>query len=169
MRINKLIHLLILTSISLISSSFLFSYENEEFEFFFDAQVERELEKIQQKEAIVTQFSKKYILTFFYVGDQEASNHAAKHVQDLALKYNWQTYAISLDSIFITGFENNKINNGIYTEFQTRSNAPYKDFFGPSLFLFNPQNKTIRWVLTGSTAFNELEDQIYLRYQYFGL
>lgn len=168
MRTKGLKHILILGISFLMVPFGLISIENKEFDDFFDAQDEREIEKIQEKEASIKDISEKYILTFFYIGNQTCSNEAAKHVQNLAIKYNWQTYAISLDGVFIDGFENNKINNGVYGEFQNRSNAPYRDFKGPSLFLFNPQNKDVYWIVSGSSEFKELEDLIYKRNRYFG-
>jgi F plasmid transfer operon protein len=147
----------------------LVSIESREFNEFFYSQDERELEKIQKKEASVKKFSEKYILTFFYFGDQARYDKGTKHVQDLVLKYNWTTYAISLDGILVDGFDNNKIDNGIYKEFQNRSNAPYRDFRGPSIFLFNPQTNSVRWITSGSSEFDKLEDLFYLQYQYFGL
>lgn len=145
----------------------LISIENKKFDDFFDAQDERELKKIQEKEASIRSVSEKYILAFFYFGNQSCSNDAAYHLLNLATKYNWLTYAISLDGIFVEGFENNKINNGIYAEFQNRANAPYRDFIGPSLFFFNPKNNDIHWILSGAAEFKELEDLIYTRNRYF--
>lgn len=152
------------------------SSESKEFDDFFDTQKEREIEKIQEEEAVIKRVSEKYILTFFYIGNQEvsnfylgnqeASNEAARYVLNLALKYNWLTYAISLDGIFIDGFENNKINNGIFEEFQNRT---YKNVKGPSLFLFNPQNNNVHWITSWSSEFKELEHLIYTRDLYFGL
>ena len=147
----------------------LISIESKEFDDFFDAQDERELEKIQKREELIKKLSDKYILTFFYVGNEVSSKDAAKYLQNLAIKYNWLTYAISLDGVFIDGFENNKINNGVYDEFQNRSNAPYRNFKGPSLFLFNLQNNDVCWIVSGSSEFEVLEDLIYAKHHYFGL
>jgi len=155
--------MMILSMISLGLSS----RENKEFDDFFDAQKEREKEKIQEEEAVIKRVSEKYILTFFYRGNQEASNEAARYVLNLTQKYNWLTYAISLDGIFIDGFENNKINNGIYEEFRDRSYQ--SNFKGPSLFLFNPQNNNVHWIASWLSEFEKLEYQIYTRDLYFGL
>lgn len=146
----------------------LFSYEKSDVEDFLNGSNERKEEKISQQERVIKQISEKYCLIFFYWGEQDkASNEASRYLQLLSEKYEWLTYAISMDGIMVEGFENNAIDNGNYEEFRNKSNAV--KFKGPNLFLFNPNNKDIFWIVSGSSDFKKLEDKIYKRYIYFGL
>lgn len=144
---------------TLIAPTLSFSLENRDVDDFIDNYTDRAADKQLQRERKIQKISQKYALMFFYFGNQEASRTAANDVKALESKYNWLTYSISVDGILIEGFKNNRINNGIFEEFEAHN--PYRGFNGPVLFLFNPNDQAIIHAATGSSSFQTVEDHIY--------
>ena len=149
----------------IVSPIFLLSAGSDRVEDFFEASEDRRNEEIRGKEETIKAVRDKYVLVFFYYGHQNASHDAAEYLKKLIVKYDWQSYAISLDDTLIEGFENNRLNQGIYDDFNKAS--PYRNFKEPSLFLFDPETTKIYWLMTGSSEFRELEHCIDVKTRYF--
>ena len=122
----------------------------------YGIQVRREIDK-ENKEQLIKLLAKEHGLFFFYEGKKKTSQAFSLVVKEFAKRYQWEVLAISMDNVFLEGFSNNKLENGMTKTLNINT--------FPSLFVINPNTNETVPIAFGLSTLDQIENNIVMQFQ----